>query len=154
MTKAASAAQSAALARLQDAFQSKDRDEVEAALVHAWSAGLHVSMGDALIRLAEAPWHTRHEDVVRGMQQLRYGPAVPALELMAHAAFDYLAYDNFFGLARKCTWALADIGTPEALSALERLSQSGNPLIAGYARKRIDRWQDELARKSERTDSL
>ncbi len=60
---------------------------------------------------------------------------------------EYLAYDQFFGLARKCTWALADIGTPEARARLVQLAGSENPLLASYAKKRLDRWDDERNRK-------
>jgi hypothetical protein len=57
---------------------------------------------------------------------------VDALERTAHAVHDYLAYDDGFALTRKCTWALADIGTPEAQQALTRLA-CDNSNIASYA---------------------
>ena len=60
----------------------------------------------------------------------------------------YLDYDEFFGLARKCTWALADIGTPEANTALQELSQVDNQTIADYAQERLDKWEQELYRKN------
>jgi hypothetical protein len=55
-------------------------------------------------------------------------------------------YDECFGLARKCTWALADIGTPEAHARLEILAKHSNPQIAAYAQKRLDEWDDERPR--------
>jgi hypothetical protein len=140
-------AQIDALAGLKAAIRSKDSLKVETALAKIWTAGLHPEVCGALIRLVEERWHTLHEDTVRGIQQLRCAGAVPALERAAHAIYEYLDYDEFFGLARKCTWALADIGTPEAYRALERLSKSSNLLIGGYAIKRLVRWQDEVARK-------
>ncbi len=70
-----------------------------------------------------------------------------ALERTAHVVYDYLAYDDGFALARKCTWAPADIGTPEAQQALTRLSACDNSIIASYAQKRLAKWQDELHRK-------
>ena len=100
------------------------------------------------MQLTEAPWHTRHEDVVRAIQDLQCELAVPALERTAHATYDYLAYDEFLGLARKCIWALADIGTTDAYQALQRLSQSANSQIAAYAQRRLSHWKDELARKA------
>lgn len=147
-------AQSEAMALLENAIDLKDAQGVEGSLISIWSTGLNPAMCGALTTLVEAPWHRRHEDVVRAIQQLQCASAVPALERAALAAHDYLNYDAFFGLARKCTWALADIGTPEARSALERLAQSSNPQVAAYAGKRLDRWQDELARKSERSHGL
>jgi len=71
---------------------------------------------------------------------MRYSPA-------ARVRHEYLDYDEFFGLARKCAWAFADIGTPEAKAKLEQLASSENSLVAGYAKKRLDRWDDEKPRK-------
>jgi hypothetical protein len=96
------------------------------------------------------PWHTRHEDIARALQRLRDPRTVDALFSAALSRHDYLAYDEFFGLARKCTWALADIGTIEAKRRLEQLAGSENPMIAGYARKRLGRWEEEMDRKGAR----
>ena len=152
MTTIPTAAQADALARLLAATTSKDGTGVEVALNEVWHAGLHPEMCETLVRLAVAPWHSRHEDVVRAIQDLQCDSAVPALECTAHATHDYLAYDEFFGLARKCIWALADIGTPAAYQALQRLSESTNSQIAAYALRRLTRWKDELARKANRYD--
>jgi len=78
---------------------------------------------------------------------LRSPAAVDALERTAHAVHGYLAYDDGFALARKCTWALADIGTPEAQQALVRLAACDNSIIASYAQKRLTNWQNEFHRK-------
>jgi hypothetical protein len=149
------AAQIEAVARLEAAINVKDADGVEAALADAYGAGVHLGPGaelqagmcSLLISLLNAPWHIRHEDVALSIQSLRCTEAVPALEEAAHAVYEYLSYDDFFGLARKCTRALADIGTPEARAALERLSNSSNAVIAGYAARRLARWERELDRK-------
>ena len=63
---------------------------------------------------------------------------------------DYLDHDECFGLARKCTWALADIGTPEARAGLDRLALSPHGMIAEFAQKRLDQWEKELQRKGTR----
>ena len=134
-------------ARLLATFETKDPDEVEEAL-----AGIELSEGDpavgaALMRLLEARWHMRHEDIVRVLQGMRYAPAVDALERTAHVAYPYLDCDEFFGLARKCTCALADIGTLAAHAVLERLARSDTPEVAAYALKRLHCRNDELSRK-------
>jgi hypothetical protein len=139
--------QGEAAIQLKAALASKDANEVEIALSGAWNAGLQPEMCADLTNLAEASWHTRHEDIVQSIQRLRCPEAVPALERTAHALYEYLNYDEFFGLARKCTWALADIGTREAYAALERLAKSSNSQIARHAKKRLEHWRDELVRK-------
>ena len=70
-----------------------------------------------------------------------------ALYRTAFVEHEYRAYDEFFGLARRCTWALADIGTVEAYEKLELLAQCNNPMIAAYAQKRLDSWEEEKTRK-------
>jgi hypothetical protein len=132
--------------RLETAIHVRNSELAESAISGAFSI-LHPIHAPALILLAEAPWHQRHEDVVRALQQLRSSDAVDALERTAFSVHEYLAYDGDFGLARKCTWALADIGTPAAHQALTRLAECNNPTIAGYAKKRLDNWQKELPRK-------
>jgi hypothetical protein len=134
--------------RLLATFKTRDPDEVEDVLAGIEPSEGDVATGAALVQLLEAPWHRRHEDIARFLQIMGYAPAVDALERTAQTTYPYLDYDEFFGLARKCTWALADIGTPAAHAALERLSQSDNPDIAGYALKRLNCWNDELPRKA------
>jgi HEAT repeat protein len=147
MSPALTDAQSEALALMGTALELERPGDAGIALIACYRAGLHPDMGNVLIRLVEQPWHASHEDAVQALQRLQCPDAVDALERTAHSTYCYLDFDENFGLARKCTWALADIGTSNAQRALERLAKSANPLIAGFAQKRLDRWQDELARK-------
>ena len=139
------------LRELHSAIEAKDGERVEHALNECFRAGFAPEHVPALIGLLGQPWHSRHEDVVSALQQLKDARAVDALYEEAQASYAYLEYDEFYGLARKCTWALADIGTPEAKAKLEALAREGNELVAGYARKRLDRWDAELHRKARLT---
>lgn len=97
-----------------------------------------------------ADWHSMHEDAVVLIQKFGKTQDVPALERVAGMNLSYLAYDERFDLARKTTWALADIGGNEAHQALERIAMWDNPVIAGYARRRLTRWDVECERKRNR----
>jgi hypothetical protein len=132
---------------LQQAISLRDTDAFERAMTSACRDGVPRSLAATLARALVMPWHTRHEDVARALQQLKDPVAVGALYEAALAKHAYLDYDEFFGLARKCTWALADIGTPEAKLRLEQLAAGGNEAIAAYARKRLARWEEEKERK-------
>lgn len=101
-----------------------------------------------LAKLLLSTNHQRHEDIAHTLQGFKDLRTVDALFQAALVIHDHLHYDEFFGLARKCTWALADIGTPEALSKLQLLAKGENQLIAGYAQKRIDSWKSERHRKA------
>lgn len=107
-------------------------------------------MVPTLIGLLRSAAHYRHEDVARWLQDLRDPRAVDALHAAALTKYEYLAYDDSHAFARKCTWALADIGTPAAQDALGLLAACDDPEIAGYAQKRLDGWVAEARRKGPR----
>ncbi len=137
----------AILQELEAAASSSDADTVELAVRHAYEEGLRPEFVPALLALLRQTNHTRHEDIVSALQQLKDARSVDTLFEAASIDHEYLSYDESFGLARKCTWALADIGTREAKSRLEALARQANPVIAGYAQKRLDRWDYERQRK-------
>lgn len=135
------------LHKLKKAMKRKDPDDFEEALSACFPItpcdGLCDLLTDALLE----DWHFRHEDVVLAIQGLQCEGAVQALERRAIASPEYLQWDENHALARKCTWALADIGTAASRDALERLAGSENLVIGVYAQKRLDRWELEMARK-------
>ena len=133
--------------KLKSAAQSNNPDEVESAVAAAFETGLTRDLGESLICLMGLEWHRSHEDIARALQELKDPSAVEVLYVTALKEFEYLNYDEFFGLARKCTWALADIGTGEAKDKLLRLAQCNNPAIQDYAQKRLDNWEKEISRK-------
>lgn len=135
------------LHELWSAIEAKDAERLESALYDCYKSGLTPGHVPALMGLLRQPWHYQHEDVVLALQELKDPRAVDALYEEAHASYEYLAYNDSCALARKCTWALADIGTLEAKAKLEALAREGNELVAGYAQKRLNQWGKELSRK-------
>jgi hypothetical protein len=136
---------------LETAFSNKDKDEVECVLMLGYKFGFPEECVPVLCKLLMEDWHIMHEDIVQLFQfDLKDPRAVEPLYRTAFAHFPYLDYDEFSGLARKCTWALADIGTPEAKEKLQELARCENAAIAGYAQERLDHWQDELSRKGKK----
>ena len=137
---------------LEAALRSRSPAQVERACDIGRRSGWHPLMASFLADLLVADWHREHETIARALQELAPAPAVGALERAALMSFDYLRHDGFFGLARTCTWALADIGTPEAREALTRLAQAArtqaaHALVASYAHERLERWDEERHRK-------
>ena len=129
------------------AKESDDSDAIEDAMTLGFQFGFNLDCVPVLIAILGLEGHISHENIVTVFQRLKDPRAVDALYRATFMSLPYLAYDEFFGLACKCTWALADIGTPEARGRLEHLAESNNPQIANYAKKRIDGWADELSRK-------
>jgi crotonobetainyl-CoA:carnitine CoA-transferase CaiB-like acyl-CoA transferase len=132
---------------LAAAIQTQNPDAFEDALNCAFRAGLSPDLLELLNSALLMAWHRRHEDVALALQELKDPSSVEALFAAASAKHAYMDYDEFFALARKCTWALADIGTPEARDCLARLAQDSDVVIVAYAQKRLDQWEQELSRK-------
>jgi HEAT repeat protein len=132
---------------LEAAAAAPQADTVEETVTAAHRIGLHSTFVPPLLALLRSHDHFRHEDIVAALQGIKDPRAIDALFEAASVRLPYLDYDEFFGLARKCTWALADIGTQEAKTRLEQLTSNDNRLIADYAKKRLDRWDQERDRK-------
>lgn len=132
---------------LRDGIETKDAELVDTALDKYFMSGLSGEIVSELAELLGEPWHHRHEDIVSILQGLKDPRAVDALYKEAHSEYEYLNYDDCFGLARKCTWALADIGTSEAKAKLQQLAQENNQIVAEYAQKRLNSWEEEKSRK-------
>jgi hypothetical protein len=133
---------------LRDALVSQDADAVEGALLLGFRFEVVTAdLAPLLVELLLAPWHYQHEDIASTLQDLRVPATADALAQAALVKHDYMDADDSHPFARKCIWALADIGTPEARAHLERLTRADDTEIAGYARRRLDKWNAELGRK-------
>jgi hypothetical protein len=134
---------------LERALEEKSADDVEPAMVLAFRFGLSASWGPLLDSLLRAEWHTRHEDVASALQDIRDPSSVDCLFDVAgerHNQLAYLGYDKGLALARKCIWALHDIGTPAAKDKLRLLADSEIEMVRQYASKRLN---DLAARRPE-----
>ncbi|MEP4196931.1 MAG: hypothetical protein ABJL99_14990 [Aliishimia sp.] len=143
-----------AVVKLRAAANANDADAFEDALSGCSELPASKALCQILVSTLVQDWHTRHEDVVSNIQRLKCMNAVIALELRAVDCPAYLQWDENLALARKCTWALADIGTADALDALKRLAQAESLLVRSFARKRLDRWENEMVRKSDDTSDF
>lgn len=132
---------------LEHAVKEMNGEAVEALLSVIWRLQIHIDLVDIYIALLPASWHYEHENIVNILQDLKDTRTTQILYKTALTHYDYLDYDEGFGLARKCTWALADIGTTEARLLLKELAKNENKIIAHYAQKRLDNWDAELSRK-------
>lgn len=92
-------------------------------------------------------WHYLHDQLATGFQYSKS-------ETLTEFLYDVIVnqkiteYDKESkAVARKCVWALADIGTTEAKLYLEKLTRFEDKMIVSFAQKRLDNWEQELARK-------
>ena len=133
---------SSKLALLQDAAQSARGADVECAmLLCTLFGGFTTEHVGILCELLLSRSHSRHEDVALALEDLRDERSVEALYHGALMKHEYLSHDDSHALARKCTWALARIGTPTARAKLEALGKCGDAVVEGYADKRLRDWR-------------
>jgi hypothetical protein len=133
---------------LRGALALQDARTVESALVLAFCFKvLTADLAPLLVELLLLPWHYKHEDIASALQGLRVPGTADALAQAALVKHDYMDADDSYPFARKCIWALADIGTREARAHLERLARANDTEIAAYAQRRLDKWNEELTRK-------
>lgn len=84
-------------------------------------------------------WHYRHEDIASLLQDAKSPTSIDALNKAVMTKFDYLDFDDSYALAVKCVWALGEIGTPEAMDKLTKLSKSDNKIIRDNAINQLKR---------------
>jgi hypothetical protein len=136
------------LDRVQAARASRDDKALFEAMLQVFRDGPTRELVPTLCELALEDWHEQHEDVVLVLQELKDGRAAEPLYRAATMRFDHLdRWNNLREFQRKCTWALADIGSEDARAYLRELAHFDDEDLAGYAQRRLDLWDTELGRK-------
>jgi hypothetical protein len=124
---------------LTESLQSKVPEDVECALILGYIFGFTNDHLKALLELACAQWHFKHEDVVTALGRLKTPKAVDALYANTQWIPAYLDFDESRALAVKAIWALGDIDGPEASAALDRLTTASDPILVDAATHQLER---------------
>lgn len=94
-------------------------------------------------------WHHCHDQIVSNYQSMSNPITVDIL--YETALNDRIEPMDYKPIARKCTWALADIGTSKSKQKLEQLAKCGDSRIEEYSKKRLLNWEREKYRKGLKT---
>ncbi len=97
------------------------------------------SFNELLIEFAYDKKHHNHEDLAFLFERKGSPKLIDCVYDLAIAEFEYMEYDEFFNIARKCTYALGYTNTPKAKEKLELLAKNKNKLIREYAIKQLNR---------------
>ena len=126
---------------IEDAAVSRDDEALELALWLGARFGLPKSTIPSMHRLMVELWHTSHGEMVRLLQRWRDPASVAPLQEVIHLKprLGYLDYDDYGALYKKCLCALAAIGTPEAVCAIEQCAASGDPVLREQAIDRLSK---------------
>jgi hypothetical protein len=136
--------------RFESAFKVRDGSALEYALGAARRGASrrrtyrYESHSVATVRSALASGLRRRSQCAAGIGD---ESTVAALESAALVRYPYLAFDENRGLASKCTWVLADIGTGGVSDSRARLAAGSDFKDAAYASRRLRQWDAEFSRK-------
>lgn len=121
--------------QLERAALARAADDVEASLTLVFLFGSDPSMLPVLRRLAHESWHSRHEDILRLLEELGGDAVVADLEFLAWAGPDFQVYEGSTALARKTVHSLERVGTSDARTALNRLREHPEPDVRGLVER-------------------
>jgi HEAT repeat protein len=127
------------LGLLEEAYRERNALDVDYAMIVASAFGASSGFRDVLMRLADADWHRRHEDIVSALGRLRDKEAVDVLYRAALKHHEYLAFDDARALAVKAIWALGGISEASAEEKLRLLAQSDEMILREQAMKQLER---------------
>ena len=138
------------LQELKKIIQNQDKNSVElniCSYIETYKRDEEILL--IICEIFKSNWHTRHEDIALSFQHIRNPITAPYLFENAFIQFDYDNWNDNFPMQRKCTWALADIGTKEAKEYLKQIELKANNTVSGFAKKRLINWDNEIPRKGQ-----
>ena len=102
-----------------------------------------------LCEIFESDWHSRQEDLASSFQFVKNPITAKSLFRMVFKMTEYDKWNDTFPMQRKCVWALADIGTTEAINYIKEIESKANNTVASFATKRLQNWENEFRRKGQ-----
>ncbi len=124
---------------LEEAFEAKDADDLQCALIIGFTFGFAPEHKGVLCSLLDVDWHYSHEDVVTALETWPSPDTVDALFRATQWIPKSLEYDDNRALAVKAIWALGKIPGAEAKTKLEALAHSDNTILRKTAEKQLER---------------
>jgi hypothetical protein len=84
-------------------------------------------------------WHMEHEDIARTMQDLHDESSIEALCRTVYSKYKYLEYNDSQALARKCIYALGEIGSKKAIQILKDMCNSDDEYLRSTAKHQLEK---------------
>ena len=128
-----------AVSLLEQAYEAKDADDLECAMIVGATFGFNEQHASILCRLLEVDWHHSHEDVISALDRLRCETAVEALFQATQWVPKSLQYDDSRALAVKAIWALGNLNGSEAELKLQELARADNAILRTAAVEQLAR---------------
>lgn len=126
---------------LELSLQEKNGDDVELILLLGFKFGFPKKCSAILTKILPHSWHHSHEDIVTILGEMKDSEAACAIYQTAISSYDYLSYDDFSNLGKKCCSSLYSIKSPKSKMKLDMLSKSDDKIVANEARSFLEIWQ-------------
>lgn len=132
------------IAEIRKAIDSKDTNELNLSIDLIWFSGDFERYTDILNELLINPNHTQHQIITKTIQDdIKSPKSIPYIRKALESNFDYLEYTCSVSdaIAKWFSWALASIGTKEAIDLIKEYSNSSDEGIRNemiYRLKRIE----------------
>lgn len=128
-----------ALKWLEEAYQTRNAEDLLCALIVGGNFGFGPEHKDILRRLIGEDWHYSHEDAVEILDGFRGPDVVDALFRATQWIPKSLEYDDSRALAVKAIWALGKIPGTETETKLETLARSDDAILRKTAEEQLER---------------
>ncbi len=124
---------------IEQAIQNKNADQLDLCINLIWLSGNCKRYIDLLNRLLLVPHHWSHQAITQNIQDIAHPSSIPFIKKVLESNFEYLDYtgSESAAIAKWFSWALASIGTPEAIDVLKEFSHSSNKGIAQEMQYRL-----------------
>jgi hypothetical protein len=124
---------------LEQAYNGRNSDELECALLVRFSFGFGLEHATILCQLVDEDWHQSHEDAVWALDQLRTPMAIEPFFRATQWVPGYLDYDEARALAVKAIWGLGNRPGSDAKAKLEVLARSNDIIMRRNAEEQLER---------------
>lgn len=141
MSQSCNAIKQEVLAAMAAGIANDDWDASYDALNRARSVADPEARADILNHLLVMPGHKLHQEVTRDIQDIRSASSVPYIRRVLADGFEMFEYtwSEPGVIAKWFSHALADIGTPEAISVIEEFARSSDREVSDEMAYRLRR---------------
>ena len=134
------------VSEVEKAVKTGETEELELAINLIWLSDNEADFIDLLHNLLLNPNHRSHQYILKSLQDLRNPKSVPFIKKALKTNFDYIPYtgSDSYGIAKWFSWALATIGTNEAIDLIKEYSHSEDEGIREEMLYRLKRIEEGL----------